>query len=76
MSFEQVRLIDRMDSSLEKLQEAIKNYGDTCALMERSPGLKPDFIDSINIEITPRQIKRKLKSKYKLIKPPALAKKF
>ena len=54
MSFEQVRLIDRMDSSLEKLQEAIKNYGETCALMERSPGLKPDFIDSINIEITPK----------------------
>ena len=65
-----------MDSSIEKLQETIKNYGETCALMERTPGLKPDFIDSINIEITPKQIKRKLKSKYKLIKPPALAKKF
>ena len=65
-----------MESSLEKLQEAIKNYDESCALMDRSPGLRPDFIDSINIEITPKQIRRKPKSKYKLIKPPALAKKF
>ena len=45
-------------------------------LTEQSPELRFDFIDTIDIEVSPRRTQKKQKKKKKLIRPPALSKKF
>ena len=61
-----------MNESIEKLQDAINIQGETCVLTEQSPDLRFDFIDTIDIEVSPRRTQKKQKKKKKLIKPPAL----